>query len=54
MAKGIGIGTVAEAAFTPDPRLRMIRLSNSDAQTETHVFCLRVRRSAQNTAESLE
>ena len=46
VAKGIGIGTVAEAAFTSDPRLRMVRFSNSDAATETHVFCLRVRRNA--------
>ncbi len=46
VAKGIGIGTVAEAAFIPDPRLRMLRISNADAWTETHVFCLQVRRSA--------
>ena len=46
VAKGIGVGTVPEAAYTPEPRLRRVRFSNADAHTETHVFCLRVRQSA--------
>jgi aminoethylphosphonate catabolism LysR family transcriptional regulator len=44
VAKDIGIGTVAEAAYTPDPRVAMVRFSNTDARTATHVFCLHVRR----------
>jgi LysR family transcriptional regulator, low CO2-responsive transcriptional regulator len=59
VAKGIGIGTVAEAAYTPDTRLHMLRFSNANAWTETHVFCLQVRRTARvvsvflNIAEEL-
>ncbi len=44
--KGIGIGTVAETGYGPDPRLHMLRLSNADIWTETHVVCLQVRRTA--------
>jgi aminoethylphosphonate catabolism LysR family transcriptional regulator len=46
VAKGIGIATVSEAGYVPDPRLRMLRISNAEVWTETHVMCLKVRRSA--------
>jgi LysR family transcriptional regulator, low CO2-responsive transcriptional regulator len=54
VAKGIGIGTVAEAAYTPDARLHMLRLSNADAWTSTHVYCLEVRRSARVVSAFLD
>jgi DNA-binding transcriptional LysR family regulator len=46
VAKGIGLGMVAESGHSPDPRERMVRLSNAEVWTETHVVCLEVRRSA--------
>lgn len=46
VAKGIGLGMVAESGHSPDPRERMVRLSNAEVWTETHVVCLKVRRSA--------
>jgi DNA-binding transcriptional LysR family regulator len=46
VAKGVGIATVSEAGYVPDPRLRMLRLSNADIWTETHVMCLKARRTA--------
>lgn len=54
VAKGIAIGAVAEAGYSPDPRLHMVRLSNADVWTETHVMCLRVRRSAHMVDAFLE
>jgi len=46
VASGIALGVVAESGHSPDPRVRAIRLSNGDVWTETHVVCLKVRRSA--------
>jgi aminoethylphosphonate catabolism LysR family transcriptional regulator len=46
VARGIGLGTVSEAAYVPDSRLRAVRLSDVGVWTETWVACLRVRRSA--------
>ena len=46
VAKGIGIATVSEAGYVADPRIRMLRISNAEIWTETHVMCLEVRRSA--------
>ena len=46
VAKGIGIATVSEAGYVPDPRIRMLRISNADIWTETHVMCLKARRPA--------
>lgn len=44
VAKGIGIATVSEAGFVPDPRLHKLRISNAEIWTETYVMCLEVRR----------
>ncbi len=46
VAKGIGIATVSEAGFVPDPRLHMVRISNAEIWTETYVMCLKVRQHA--------
>jgi aminoethylphosphonate catabolism LysR family transcriptional regulator len=46
VAKGIGIATVSEEGYIPDPRLKMLRISNAEIWTETHVVCLQARRSA--------
>ncbi|KAF0813891.1 HTH-type transcriptional activator CmpR [Andreprevotia sp. IGB-42] len=43
-ARGIGIGVVSEAEFIPDARLRMIRINDDPAYTETHLYCLTERR----------
>ena len=37
VAKGIGIGTVSEAEFIPDPRLKALRVS--DAEIYTYASC---------------
>lgn len=46
VAKGIGIGFVARAAITPDSRVRIVAIIDSDAATETHVACQRGREHA--------
>jgi aminoethylphosphonate catabolism LysR family transcriptional regulator len=46
VAKGIGVGTVSEAGYTPDSRLCMLRIADAEVWTETHVVCLRARREA--------
>lgn len=53
-AKGIGIGTVSEAGYIPDPRLVMLRISNARIWTETHVVCLETRREARAVSAFLE
>jgi aminoethylphosphonate catabolism LysR family transcriptional regulator len=53
VAKGIGIGTVSEEGYLPDPRLAMLRIANADIWTETHVVCLGVRRAARGVAAFL-
>jgi aminoethylphosphonate catabolism LysR family transcriptional regulator len=42
--KGVGIGTVSDVAFVPDPQLRMIRLSDVEIFNHAHVACLDERR----------
>jgi len=46
VAKGIGIGTVADVSFPPDTRVRTVPFADVDAFTETYLYCLHVRRSA--------
>jgi LysR family transcriptional regulator, low CO2-responsive transcriptional regulator len=41
---GIGVGFVSEVAFTPHPRLRMLRIADSNVRTHTHIACLAERR----------
>jgi len=45
---------VAEAAYTPDTRLHKLPITNADAWTDTHVFCLEVRRAAPIVSALLE
>lgn len=54
VANGIALGMVAESGHTPDPRVRTVRLSNAEVWTETHVVCLKVRRSARAVSAFLE
>jgi LysR family transcriptional regulator, low CO2-responsive transcriptional regulator len=54
VAKGIGIGTVSQAGYLPDPRLRMVRISNAQIWTHTYVMCLRMRRAARKVEAFLE
>jgi aminoethylphosphonate catabolism LysR family transcriptional regulator len=46
VAKGIGIGTVSEAGYVPDPRIAMLRISDARIWTRTDVVCLKARRTA--------
>lgn len=46
VAKGIGIGTVSEAEFIPDPRLKALRVSDAEIYTYAHVVYLRERQNA--------
>ena len=42
--RGMGIGTVSEAEFIADARLRMVRIAGDPAFTETYLYCLDERR----------
>ncbi|RCW76107.1 aminoethylphosphonate catabolism LysR family transcriptional regulator [Pseudorhodoferax soli] len=42
--RGMGIGTVSEAEFIPDERLRLVRIEGDPAFTETCLYCLDERR----------
>jgi aminoethylphosphonate catabolism LysR family transcriptional regulator len=44
VARGIGLGVVSEAEFTPGERLRVIRIADAEIFTYAHVVCLRERR----------
>ena len=46
VAKGIGIGTVSEAEFIPDPRLKALRVGDAEIYTYAHVVYLRERQNA--------
>ncbi len=46
VVRGIGIGTVSEAEFIPDPRLHALRIEGDPVFTETYVYCLAERRSS--------
>jgi aminoethylphosphonate catabolism LysR family transcriptional regulator len=43
---GVGIGAVSEIEFVPDPRLRMVTVSDARMYTHAHVVCLEERRAA--------
>lgn len=53
VAQGVGIGSVSEAAWRPDARIRAVRLSNASVWSETHVACLASRREARAVAAFL-
>lgn len=50
VAEGLGVGILSEAEFTPDPRLRALRLQDSDAATEAFAICLQGRRNVRSIA----
>lgn len=52
--KGVGIGTVSEVEFIPDPELVMVRLSDVEILTHAHVVCLEERRGARLVAAFLD
>ena len=50
VAEGLGVGILSEAEFTPDPRLRALRLIDADAATEAFAICLQGRRNVRSIA----
>ena len=52
--KGVGIGTVSEVEYIPDPELVMVRLSDVEILTHAHVVCLEERRGARLVAAFLD
>lgn len=44
VARGLGVGTVSESEYVPDPRLRPVRIEGNVVSTHIHVCCLRERR----------
>jgi aminoethylphosphonate catabolism LysR family transcriptional regulator len=46
VAKGIGLGSVSEAEYIPDPRLKAIRVTDAEIYTYAHVVYLRERQNA--------
>lgn len=54
VARGLGLGTVSEAEFIPDPRIRMVRIEGDPASTHTFVYCLAERRDSRLVASFME
>jgi len=44
VARGLGIGTVSQSEYVPDPRLKPVRIEGDVISTDIHVCCLRERR----------
>jgi aminoethylphosphonate catabolism LysR family transcriptional regulator len=44
VARGLGVGTVSQSEYVPDPRLRPLRIQGDVVSTHIHVCCLRERR----------
>lgn len=44
VARGLGLGTVSEAEFVPDPRFNMVRIEGDPVSTHTYAYCLAERR----------
>lgn len=44
VARGLGVGTVSQSEYVPDPRLRPLRIHGDVVTTHIHVCCLRERR----------
>ncbi|QTD43894.1 LysR substrate-binding domain-containing protein [Ottowia testudinis] len=44
VARGLGVGAVSEAEFTPNARLRPIRIEGDPADTATYIYLARERR----------
>ena len=54
VARGIGLGTVSEAEFVPDARLRAIRIAGDPVNTHTYLYCLAERQDSRLVASFLE
>jgi len=54
VARGLGIGTVSESEYVPDPRLRPVRIEGDVVSTHIHVCCLRERRDSRLIASFFE
>lgn len=54
VAQGLGAGSVSQAAWLPDPRIRAVQLVDAQVWSETFVACLSARRSARAVAAFLE
>jgi len=54
VARGLGLGTVSEAEFIPDPRIRMVRIEGDPVSTHTFVYCLAERRESRLVASFME
>jgi len=54
VARGIGLGTVSEAEFVPDPRFKMVRIEGDPVMTHTYIYCLADRKDSRLTASFLQ
>ena len=54
VVRGMGLGTVSEAEFIADPRIRMVRLEGDPVYTETYLYCLAERRASRLTSSFFE
>ncbi|WP_233234585.1 LysR substrate-binding domain-containing protein [Bordetella sp. LUAb4] len=54
VARGIGIGTVSQSEYVPDPRLRPVEIEGNEVFTHIHVCCLRERRESRLIASFFE
>jgi len=54
VARGLGIGTVSQSEYVPDPRLRPVRIAGDVVSTHIHVCCLRERRESRLIASFFE
>nr|WP_277404629.1 LysR substrate-binding domain-containing protein [Achromobacter xylosoxidans] len=54
VARGLGVGTVSESEYVPDPRLRPLRIEGDAVSTHIHVCCLRERMGSRLIASFFE
>ncbi len=54
VARGLGIGTVSESEYVPDPRLRPLRIQGDVISTQIQLCCLRERRESRLIASFFE
>jgi len=54
VARGIGLGTVSEAEFVPDPRFKLLPIEGNPVSTHTYIYCLADRKDSRLVASFLE
>lgn len=54
VARGLGLGTVSEAEFIPDPRFRKVHIQGNPVSTHTYVYCLAERRAGRLVGSFME